>query len=319
MLKRMKSQAHTNIALIKYWGKANPEFNLPTTSSLSMTLDSFYTTTEVSLSEQSQDILILNGEKADATRVTSFLEQMRNEIVDFPKLLISSDNQVATAAGLASSASGFAALSHALVGLLELNLPLEEISRFARMGSGSASRSLFGNFAIWHAGNGSSESSYAESFLNEDVGLSMIVVEVSTEKKSVPSSLGMQLAQSSPDYGKWVEHSAVQLDEMKSALVARDLEKVGVIAEGNALAMHALNRTCKQPFDYFVKTTTEVLNSLKSYRQKGILAFATLDAGPNIKVLTDKNSEKKVLSLLSQDYPQLQMSLAHAGQGARYV
>ncbi|GAB2026608.1 diphosphomevalonate decarboxylase [Lactovum odontotermitis] len=313
------ARAHTNIALIKYWGKENAELNIPTTSSLSMTLDKFYTTTSVEFDQAlAQDTLILNGKEADAARVHRFLNIFRSEIADFGPVLITSENHVPTAAGLASSASSFAALTAAMNGLLELNLMPEQLSRYARRGSGSATRSIFGNFAVWNKGV-DNDSSYAESFLDADIGLSMIVAEVSGSAKKVSSTEGMQLAQTSPLYGAWVENSERQLQEMKTALLAEDIEHVGLIAQANALAMHELNRTCAQPFDYFAEETRALIDFTESCRKSGLLAFVTIDAGPNVKIITVRTDEQTLLKKLQENFPALKFEAAHAGSGVRIV
>jgi len=311
--------AHTNIALIKYWGKADAALNLPTTSSLSMTLDKFYTTTSVSFDENlSADSLVLNGAAADSGRVQQFLEIFRLQFGNFPSVLIGSENHVPTAAGLASSASSFAALTAAMNGLLGLELSLQDLSRLARRGSGSATRSIFGNFAIWHKGTDDT-SSFAESFLNEDIGLSMIVAEVSSGSKKISSSFGMQRAQTSPDYAAWIKQSAADLTDIEKAILSRDIEKIGAISENNALAMHALNRSAREPFDYFTDKTRALIAFVQDCRKQGLLAFVTIDAGPNVKIITDKNTEEKLLAELQQHFPELTFDIAHAGAGISYA
>ncbi|MDR0300544.1 MAG: diphosphomevalonate decarboxylase [Streptococcaceae bacterium] len=307
--------AHTNIALIKYWGKENVELNIPTTSSLSMTLDKFYTTTSVEFnSSLAQDTLILNEKEVDATRVHKFLNIFRSEVADFGPVLVISKNHVPTAAGLASSASSFAALTGAVSGLLDLNLLPTQMSRYARRGSGSASRSIFGNFVIWNKGE-DDDSSYAESFLDADIEMSMIVAEVSTGAKKVSSTVGMQLAQSSPLYSKWQEDSAKQLENMKKALMSEDIEQVGLIAQDNALAMHELNRTSSQPFDYFTDETRALIEFVQNCYKEGLLAFVTIDAGPNVKIITNHATEQILLKKLKDNFPNLAFDLAHAGSG----
>lgn len=318
MTDKVIAKAHTNIALIKYWGKADLTLNLPTTSSLSMTLDKFYTTTEVAFSGDS-DSLILNEQVADAKRVQGFLDMLRSRTgLDFPAVAVKSSNHVPTAAGLASSASSFSALTAAMFGLLGLPQDLREMSRVARIGSGSASRSLFGNFAIWNKGNDDA-SSYAESFYDGDIGLSMIVAAISHDEKKISSTKGMQLAQTAPTYGAWVEKSAEQLEEMKAAILAADIEKVGLIAEKNALGMHEQNRNCSQPFDYFTEQTRRVLDFTQACYKKGLLAFATMDAGPNVKIITDRATEQQLLKLFQAEFPDLSFEIAHAGGGIEYV
>jgi len=315
---KARATAQTNIALIKYWGKADVSLNIPTTSSLSMTLDKFYTTTELSFDEAGQDQLILNGELTDPTRVKGFLDYVRNKTGQaFPGLLIRSENHVPTAAGLASSASSFAALTGALFKLLDLPEDTQEMSRIARVGSGSASRSIFGNFAIWNKGV-DDVSSFAEPFYDEDIGLSMIVAEISQKEKKMSSTKGMQLAQKAPTYAAWVEKSARQLEEMKAAIISHDIERIGLIAQDNALYMHEQNRLCPEPFDYFIDETRQVLAFTEACYRSGILAFATMDAGPNVKIITDKASEAEVLARFKAEFPNMEFEVAHSGGGLSY-
>ena len=312
------ARAHTNIALIKYWGKADIALNIPTTSSLSMTLEPFYTTTSVEFTDNESDSLILNSEVADSNRVSQFLEMMREQYGNFPKVMIQSENHVPTAAGLASSASSFAALTAAMFGLLDLEKDDSEMSRIARRGSGSASRSIFGNFSVWNKGE-DHQSSFAESFYNEDIGLSMIVAEISAEKKKMSSTKGMQLAQTAPSYSAWAEKSAIQLEEMKQAILNADIEKVGLIAQDNALGMHEQNRLSNQPFDYFTQETRRVIDFVNQAYQSGLLAFVTIDAGPNVKIITDHATEKILLAKLQAEFPELTFDIARAGGAYEYL
>lgn len=312
------ARAHTNIALIKYWGKTDIALNIPTTSSLSMTLEPFYTTTSVEFTDNESDSLILNSAMEDSSRVSKFLEMMRGQYGNFPKVMIQSENHVPTAAGLASSASSYAALTAAMFGLLDLEKDDSEMSRIARRGSGSASRSIFGNFAVWNKGE-NHQSSFAESFYNKDIGLSMIVAEISSEKKKMSSTKGMQLAQTAPTYGAWVEKSAIQLAEMKQAILQADIEKVGLIAQDNALGMHEQNRLCLEPFDYFTSETQRVVDFTKECYKAGLFAFVTIDAGPNVKIITDHATEKILLTKLKAEFPELTFDIARAGGAYEYL
>ncbi|KKW74256.1 diphosphomevalonate decarboxylase, mvaD [Lactococcus cremoris] len=313
------ARAHTNIALIKYWGKTDIALNIPTTSSLSMTLEPFYTTTSVEFTDNESDSLILNSAMEDSSRVSKFLEMMRGQYGNFPKVMIQSENHVPTAAGLASSASSFAALTAAMFGLLDLEKDDSEMSRIARRGSGSASRSIFGNFAVWNKGE-NHQSSFAESFYNKDIGLSMIVAEISSEKKKMSSTKGMQLAQTAPTYGAWVEKSAIQLAEMKQAILQADIEKVGLIAQDNALGMHEQNRLCLETIlTIFTSETQRVVDFTKECYKAGLLAFVTIDAGPNVKIITDHATEKILLTKLKAEFPELTFDIARAGGAYEYL
>ena len=173
--------AHTNIAFIKYWGKKDPILNLPTTSSISLTLNEFYTRTTVQPNPVA-DALYINGQPFDSQRIHLFLNMLRDQLGDFAPLTVTSENHVPTGAGLASSASAFAALTGAVTRELGLDLDNLTLSRLARRGSGSASRSFYGHFAIWHEGYDDA-SSFAESLQAPDMPIALVVAEVSTAMK----------------------------------------------------------------------------------------------------------------------------------------
>lgn len=308
--------AHTNIALIKYWGKADATLNLPTTSSLSLTLDDFYTTTTVSRADK--DTFTLNGAPADGTRVFQFLDMLRGELGDFGGVTIDSVNHVPTSAGLASSASAFAALTGAATRELGLDLDTATLSRLARRGSGSASRSFFADFALWHAGHDDA-SSFAESLALPADDIAMLVVQVSAAKKSIGSTLGMQRAQTAPTYADWVAKSAAQLNDIQRALANADLTKAGEIAEVNALAMHHLNETAREPFTYFTAETRALIAFVQQLRQQGVLAFVTIDAGPNVKIITDRTTVPTLQTALKQAFPALPVTAAYPGGGITYA
>lgn len=309
--------AHTNIALIKYWGKKDAILNLPTTSSLSLTLDKFYTTTTVSKND-SIDTLILNGQNVDARKIQNFLNILRDELGTFDQLTITSENHVPTSAGLASSASAFAALTAAVTRELALDLPNETLSRLARRGSGSASRSFYGHFAVWHEGI-DDKSSFAESIAAPDMPIALVVAEVSSETKKVSSTEGMQRAMTSPDYSSWIQNSAKQFLDIQNAIITSDIEKIGYIAEKNALDMHALNLTARQqPFTYFTRETQQILAIVSDLRHKGILAFSTMDAGPNVKIITTLNEAPTIVNHLKKEMPHLKVQTAASGPGVTY-
>ncbi|CAK8054074.1 diphosphomevalonate decarboxylase [Eupransor demetentiae] len=310
--------AHTNIALIKYWGKKNVELNLPTTSSLSLTLDKFYTTTTVSPADYGEDQFILNQNQTDGQRVHRFLDFLRSELGDFDPVKVDSLNAVPTSAGLASSASAFAALTGAVAKYLDKDLPLEELSRLARRGSGSATRSFFPGFALWQAGD-SDATSYAYALDTPQIPIALIVAEVSGLHKKVSSSDGMQRAMTSPDYPNWVKESGQQIEAMQKALQASDLEQVGALAEANALAMHALNLSARdRRFTYYTQQTLDIIKFVQDLRHKGFLAYVTLDAGPNVKIITSQDQAVDISSQLQEAFPSVKLATALPGPGIAY-
>ncbi|UQS81501.1 diphosphomevalonate decarboxylase [Bombilactobacillus folatiphilus] len=316
-----QTTAHTNIALIKYWGKKDSQLRLPYNDSLSLTLDGYYTTTSTKFIDQADDQIWLNQKPAPlafATRVQHFLDYVRQLNHSKQAILVQTDNHVPTAAGLASSASGFAALAGSLNYLFQMHLDLKTLSILARHGSGSATRSIFGGFVRWYHGH-DDQSSFAEEIDGADqMPLRIISVVFSDQPKKISSTKGMQQAVStSPFYRTWPTTVQQDLTAMLQAIKQRDLEQIGLIAQNNALAMHALNWTARPAFSYFTMDTIHLLTSLNELRQKGYLAYATIDAGPNVKVLTSTSDAAFVQQYLYQNYPQATTTFLKPGPGIK--
>nr|CDH35393.1 mevalonate diphosphate decarboxylase [Streptomyces iakyrus] len=283
--------AHPNIALIKYWGKRDDHLILPASDSLSMTLDVFSTTSHRPAGTRGR------GGPGDPQRhpggrraVPAGGRLVRERARRAERAVVDTRNTVPTGAGLASSASGFAALAVAATAAYGLRLDATELSRLARRGSGSASRSIFGGFALWHAGRGTGAdadlSSYAEPLPVGDLDAALVIAIVDAGPKAVSSRVGMRrTVETSPLYGPWVESSRADLTEMRAALLRGDLEAVGEIAERNALGMHATMLAARPAVRYMAPATLTVLDSILRLRQDGVAAYATMDAGPNVKVL----------------------------------
>ncbi len=300
-----KVRAYTNIALIKYWGKSDLNWNLPTSSSIGLTLDRFYTETTVEIDRfLKKDYFQLNGKQIEGPRISKIINFIRNLSGNENFVKVISENHVPTSAGLASSASAFAALAKAASQAFDLELDDRELSKIARIGSGSASRSIFGGFSIWHKGQNNNDS-FAESILNP-VDFDIRVIDILADKriKKISSSEGMQLAQTSLNYSDWLKKNDNQISEMLRAISDHDLEKIGLIAEDNSLSMHELNRTAKIPFDYFTDNTRQIIAKVNELYRKGTLAFATVDAGPNVKVITNSEYQEKIINSL-KDYGEI--------------
>ncbi|MFI6095720.1 diphosphomevalonate decarboxylase [Lentzea sp. NPDC051213] len=281
--------AHVNVALVKYWGKRDAELVLPWTSSLSMTLDAFWTNTTVRFcAEAGEDEVMLDGVPITGVprrRVTGFLDLVRSRAGRTGRAVVHSVNTVPTGAGLASSSSGFAALAMAASAACGLSLDATVLSRLARRGSGSASRSIFGGFALWHAGH-DDESSYAEPVPSVGFDPVMVVALVDTAHKAVNSRDAMlRTVETSPLFRPWVDSAAADLKEMRDAVARADLDTVGEVAERNALGMHATMLAARPAVRYFAPATVAVLDAVLELRRAGVSAYATMDAGPNVKIL----------------------------------
>ncbi|MFI5687563.1 diphosphomevalonate decarboxylase [Streptomyces sp. NPDC051636] len=322
--------AHPNIALIKYWGKRDERLVLPWTGSLSMTLDVFPTTTRVRLdAEAGHDEAILNGVPATGEarrRITAFLELVR-ELAGRPeRAVVDTGNTVPTGAGLASSASGFAALAVAAAAAYGLDLDEAALSRLARRGSGSASRSVFGGFAVWHAGPDTGTAadadlgSYAEPVPTADLDPALVIAVVNAGPKAVSSREAMRrTVDTSPLYRPWAASSKDDLADMRAALRRGDLEAVGEIAERNALGMHATMLAARPAVRYLSPATVTVLDRVLQLRRDGVGAYATMDAGPNVKVLCSRADAERVAEAVRGAVPDGTVLVAGPGRGARLL
>ncbi|WP_029150071.1 diphosphomevalonate decarboxylase [Microbacterium indicum] len=278
------AQAHPNIALVKYWGKRDEDLVLPLAGSLSMTLDALPTTTSVTLDPSArEDAFELNGEPASGERlrrVARFLDLARERAGgEPPRAIVRSRNEAPTGAGLASSASGFAALALAASAAYGLPRDARSLSRLARRGSGSAARSVVGGFAVWHAGD--DETSYAEAIDGPD--LRMVIVTVDGSGKAVSSREAMRrTALTSPFHDAWALSAAQSLDAMIAAFRDADVTRIGRIAESNALRMHAVIQSADPPIRYLGPASVAVFDAVRRLRGEGLDAYATADAGPNV-------------------------------------
>ena len=286
------ARACANIALVKYWGKRDSKLNLPATGSLSLTLAALATQTTVAFdSALAQDELELDGFSArfaDTARASTFLDLVRDAAGITTRARVSSKNEFPTASGLASSASGYAALALAASKAAGLSLSERELTILARRGSGSAARSIYGGFVRMNAGD-TSESAYAEplaSPLVERVRMVIAIVGGGTPKQHGSRDAMEHTAATSPYYRPWVELVPKDLEIATAALVKGDLEALGVIAEANALAMHASAMAARPGVIYWQPATIAVHNEVRGLRACGIAAWATMDAGPHVKILT---------------------------------
>lgn len=324
---KASAKAHTNIALIKYWGKRDESLILPMNNSLSLTLDGFYTTTTVDFRESlTEDSFYLNDQPISGVeydRVTSFLDLIR-EYAGKPDSFaeVHSVNYVPTAAGFASSASGFAALATAAAKSLGLKVSDEDLSILTRQGSGSACRSIYGGFVEWEKGDMSDGSdSYAIQVApanHWDIRVAAVVL--SSSAKKVLSREGMKrTVDTSAYYSSWVESIPDDLRNIKEGIKNRDFEKVGEIAEANCLRMHATTLAANPPFTYWRDTTLAVMQSVQELRDNGVPAYFTIDAGPNVKVLYLPENEETIQSTLREIPGVDDVIASRAGQGVSYI
>ncbi len=284
--------AGANVALVKYWGKRQSELNLPATGSLSLTLREMGTTTTVQFAPAlTQDHVTLNGVGTDArttARVRAFLDLVRVQAKLTLRAEVVTVNTVPTASGIASSASGFAALALAASRAASLELSPVELSELARRGSGSAARSIFGGFVEMQRGTRTDGADSVARPLSEGEGwdVRMVIVMTSTERKSIGSTEAMERAAlTSPYFVAWLASIDRDLTEARAAIAAHDLSRLGAITERNCLRMHATTLSSEPPIVYWNATTLDVMRTVGDLRAAGIPAFFTIDAGPHVKVL----------------------------------
>ncbi|MBG9984445.1 diphosphomevalonate decarboxylase [Aerococcaceae bacterium DSM 111022] len=312
-------RAHTNIALIKYWGKRNQELYLPMTSSLSLTLESLYTDTAIKFDANlAHDTFSLDGKLQDdkeTEKVSKFVDLFREYSDIKLPVAIESVNHVPTAAGLASSASAFAALASAINAALGLELSPEVLSTFARQGSGSSTRSLFGGLAIWHKGDGDdSASSYAEQIDDATFDIGMLIVVVNNQKKKISSRIGMQhTIETSPFYKFWPEEVEKDLALMLPAIEERNIDKIGEIAEHNAMKMHSTMIASNPSFNYFEAKSLRAIELVQQMRADGLSAYYTMDAGPNVKIICPYSQIDQIKTYLKDDFSDDQLIASRPG------
>lgn len=290
-----QGKAPANIALVKYWGKRNGTLNLPVTSSLSISLGSLGTSTTIE--PAAQDEFILNGmpvpaDTAFARRLREYLDLFRDASARGFRVI--THNTIPTAAGLASSASGYAALALALDDLCGWKLPRRALSILARLGSGSASRSVYDGFAEWYAGTSDDGmDSFAEPVEATWPGLCIGLVKISVAEKSVSSREAMKrTVDHSALYASWPGQVARDLVTVKQAIATHDFETLGRTAENNALAMHATAIAAWPPALFWLPESVKAMQTVWQLRAGGVPVYFTMDAGPNLKLLTTKQNRQ---------------------------
>jgi diphosphomevalonate decarboxylase len=284
------AQANTNIAFVKYWGALDPALNLPLNDSLSLTLDQANTIVTVEFSPHvGHDTVELETRPSTgpaAEGVVRHLDRLRRLAgVDQPAR-VASQSTVPVATGLATSASLYAGLTVAGLAALGLVFDQRTVSTIARLGSGSAARSIFGGWVEWVAG-ARHEDSYARQLHPPDWWpLRDIIVIVSEEPKPVPSLAGHELAATSPCHLGRQARTGKHMALARTAVETHDLAMLGRVAEAEALLLHAVTMTTEPPALYWYPATVAVLRQVWAWRAEGLPVYFTLDAGPNVHVLT---------------------------------
>ncbi|MCZ6656878.1 MAG: diphosphomevalonate decarboxylase [Gammaproteobacteria bacterium] len=307
------ARAHPNIALLKYWGKQDRPGNYPATPSVSITLDTLSTTTTIEVAPT--DRVWLNEIEVEDAKVGAALEDWRQHY-DIPSLSIKTRNNFPTAAGLASSASGFAALITAIDAHCELSLSDADKSDLARRASGSAARSIHGGFVTlaepdWQA----------RQLLPKKAWPLRVVIAITTiGPKAVSSSVGMERSRlTSPYFEAWVSSTASDYGTVVDAVTDRDFDKLAELAEASCLKMHALMLSSKPGLVYWHAATVACMHEIRALREQGLKVFFTVDAGPQVKAVCTEEHAKVVQQALA-NLPGVEETIqVGLGQGATVI
>ncbi len=317
------AQAHPNIAFIKYWGNRDNTLRLPMNGSISMNLDGLSTRTTVSFQPSlPYDELIINGHEvagAGRDRVSYILDLIRDMAGIRERAEVMTGNNFPSGAGIASSASAFAALALAGSKAAGLNLSEPELSRLARRGSGSASRSIPSGFVEWQVGT-TDEDSFAFSIAEPDHWkLADCVAIVSASHKKTGSTEGHAIAPTSPLQAARVADAPRRLDLCRSAILNRDFDAFASIVELDSDMMHSVMLTSTPALHYWTPASLSVMNAVRQWRGGGLPVCYTVDAGPNVHVICPETEAQAVEKRLREIEGVSNVLVARAGGAAKIV
>jgi len=324
MTQTATARANANIAFIKYWGNRNEDLRLPENSSLSMNLDGLYTETTVTWDNTTKTSSLFLNDKPQTgqtlERVTKHLGNLRKYVPDLPQYAtVKSANNFPMGAGIASSASSFAALTVAAISAADISLPEKTLSALARLGSGSASRSIPTGFVEWYRGEGH-ETSYAESIGSPEYwDLVDVIVVVSDSHKKVGSTEGHQSARTSDLQSGRLAHVEQRLMTCKEAFLNRDFQSFAEVVEEDSNLMHSVMMTSRPPLFYWQPTSVAIMQEVKLWREEGLQVCYTLDAGPNVHCICVRNDVQQVIQRLKTLSGILDIKVAAAGKGAELI
>lgn len=316
-------RAHPNIAFIKYWGNQDDSLKIPVNGSLSMNLEGLYTETTVTWDDSlTSDVLFLNNEVASGEalqRVSRQLGYIRQRLSINSFAQVISYNNFPMGVGIASSASSFAALTVAAVEATGHSINEKELTTIARLGSGSASRSIPAGFVEWFQGE-SHESSYATSIAHQTHWkLTDVIAVVSDAHKRVGSESGHKTAQTSDLQKARVIGAPKRLDNCRQSILSRDFDAFASVVEEDSNLMHAVMMTSKPALFYWLPETLRVMERIRELRRDGIKVCYTLDAGPNVHCLCEESYAPQVQDALSLLNGVNSIRVANVGGGAEII
>lgn len=315
--------APSNIAFTKYWGKKDEILRLPLHGTISLTLSNLLTTTTVEFSDMyKEDEIIINGggqEAGEAERVIKHLDRIRKMAKINHKAKMVSNNNFPIGTGLASSASGFAALTLAGVTAAGLKLSEKELSILARQGSGSACRSIPGGFVEWLDGD-TSETSYAvQIFPPKSWAIADVVAIISQGRKVVSSTIGQQAVHTSPFLKARVSQMAEKNKLLKKLIKERNFERFGNLVEAEALQFHAITLTQNPPLIYWTPNTVLLMKLVQNWRSKGLAVYFTVDTGQDIHIFVEQKNVNTLKAKLKTLKEVKDIIVNTPGEGTRLI
>jgi diphosphomevalonate decarboxylase len=328
MVLKSKAVAAPNIALVKYWGKKDDLYKIPLNDSISITLDEkvLTTTTEITIfDKKGSDVVYLNGKRVKDEKISEWISLVRNRLAHkYPvvrnKFEIKSKNNFPTGAGIASSASGFCALATAICGCLGIN-DRKEMSILARLGSGSASRSVYGGFVQWKGGV-DSDKSYAVQIVDEKYwkGLYDVIAVVDEKEKKISSKEGMEnTAATSHLFNFRIDEANMRINRMNGAIKDRNFSKLCEETMKDSNSMHATMLDSWPPVMYMNDVSKEIVYAIHSLNSKRIMCGYTFDAGPNAHIIVEKKNLDKVKKMLSKIKGVKKVIISGVGSGSKLI
>ena len=332
------ARAHPNLALIKYWGKSDSQRNLPATSSIGLSINSFASTTTIHTSMPAAKVgsgspllgllsgsggslswtLSINDQPTQPERFEGFFQTLLNEVGFLNIKLnvhldIKSNNTFPTAAGFASSSSGFAALAGAVNHSLELGMELPAVSALARCGSGSAGRSVFGGFVSLSRNASHANQLYAETYWPE---IRCIIIQVSEEQKTISSRQAMEHCKAtSPYYQSWIEDSKGLYEDALAAIAAKDIWKLGLRMRQSYLRMFSTMFSAENPILFWQPASLQIIKAVEAIRRRGLPVFETMDAGPQVKLVSTLEYCDELVQEIGNLNPRWQCVVSKIGGG----
>ena len=311
--------AQPNIALIKYWGKRNISENLPAVGSISITLSDLYTEVTVNFKPRlSKDELIVNGERnfEMLPRIVKCIDNILGE--KRSRVQVRSISNFPIAAGLASSASAFAATTKAIASAADLSYTNLELAKFAAKASGSAARSFYGGFVeLKNVRNQIEVKSLCEA---SSWPLEVIIAITETRQKAIGSSLAMEISRkTSPFYNLWLSKQDRDLEIARLAINEHDFKKLGAITEHNCLKMHSVMWASRPPLIFWNSATIACMQMIRKLQQEGLNVFFTIDAGPQVKAICLKEDSNLVRKKFEEVSGVKQVMQSSLGAAARLV